>query len=179
MQQPPAIQIDVPPHGTWRSCIAGLGMASGFCSLGWCLSSWREGQVGLAGLGLLLCGVAAALTWTAWQDASRTYGLNWNGKTWTLAAAGTALLQAPSVVALEVTVDLGGWMLICVTQSTPTRRSTPLGRLLPAQAKAWLVLSESTDPAAWHALRCALYGTGAGEVEGDAGGMAGSGVLTP
>ena len=179
MQQPPAVQIDAHPHRMWRSCIAALGMASGLCSLGWFLSSWSEGQIDLAGLGLFLCGFTAALSWTAWQDASRTHHLHWNGETWTLAAAGSALIQNPSVVRPQVTVDLGGWMLLCVVQTTTTRRSTPLGQLLPTQAKTWLALSESTHPSTWHALRCALSGAGPGEVEGVSGGMASSGALAP
>lgn len=89
----------------------------------------------LAWVGPWLAPLALAVAAWSWRRVSLAVPrLSWDGAAWRLdGAAGRA----------EPALDLGGWMLI---------------RFAPeAGAIAWLPVSPAADPAAWGALRAALY----------------------
>ena len=124
MQAPAAVSRDGRDGGAWRAVGAllhGLAAAS--------LLAWAVAPVA----------ALVAVPLVVWMLRPRSEPpaprLAWDGRVWQLDGA-----EARP----QITLDLGGWMLLRVTA----------GRRIH-----WLPLSAAASPAGWPALRAALYGT--------------------
>jgi hypothetical protein len=124
MQAPAAVSRDGRDGGAWRTAGAllhGLALAS--------VLAWAVAPV--AALAALPLVAVLALR----RPAAPVPRLAWDGRVWQLDGA-----EARP----QITLDLGGWMLLRVTAGRQTH---------------WLPLSAAASPAGWPALRAALYGT--------------------
>lgn len=147
--QPPAVAW-VQGAGLWH------GMAPWFA--GWWISlgalalslHWSEGiGPALVSVFAVLCAGMAAV-WEVRAPARRC--LAWDQCQWTLSleprslpAAGVPQSALPCTV--QTTLDLQGVLLLRVIEIATKRVH-------------WLWLSQRSDPANWHRLRCALFGAG-------------------
>jgi hypothetical protein len=125
--------VSVRCHGgrAWRWLHAVLPALAAAAATLWALS-WAEISIAIAAVCAPCVGVAVG--WLA-RRAAPTVVLAWDGQRWT--ADGNA-------GALEVTIDLGGWLLLRLRPDTG-------GRV------RWIAVSSSEAGVALHGLRAAAY----------------------
>jgi hypothetical protein len=152
MRAPPPVEYKSALGRAWRAALSLLAGACAAVPVAWALPygaaflgapAAPAAQAGLAAsIGLV---VAAA----AWLSSRRLAGagrrLRWDGQDWTLADARPGRPDQRGDAALML--DLGPWALV---------RFEPAGRAGPGAA-TWLPLALADDPAAWAALRGALW----------------------
>ena len=141
MRAAPACQVSLRRFGVWRGAVllvAGAGIAVIAAWLltresvptAWILIPSAIGAAILLANGLALAKMPAA-------------NLRWDGRAWHLGApAGD-----PVTGDLDVAIDLGPWMLLRFSPTTPAHRSRVV----------WLPVQRSALASQWHALRCAVY----------------------
>lgn len=137
MDTAPAVDagLDDDPATRWAlSCLCAAAAAS---LVGWGLA-WLQASAIAVAVGVAACTGALA----GWGAARvRSPGrLRWDGRAWSLLADGAS---TPLVGAVDVALDLDGWMLLRFDGSDGRRR--------------WWPLSRRRQASCWHALRCALF----------------------
>lgn len=139
MRAAPALQVSLRRFGVWNAAVlalAGLAMAA---LIAWLIT--RERPIGMGvWVGTALSVVAAAAL-AASALRTRPTRLHWDGRSWHLGSAGADLSQGD----LDVTIDLGGWMLLRFIHPAPTEKVV------------WLPVQRLGIESQWHALRCAVY----------------------
>ena len=136
MHSPPALRVSVVHFGVWRAMCAGFGAAALITSLLWAASIDMAAWV-------WAWPVAVAAGCAALMRPPAPFILRWDTQAWHLQPASG--LSATSVSgALQVTLDLGGWMLL---------------RLAPAGGGGarWLPVQRLGHESAWHGLRSTVY----------------------
>lgn len=144
MRQPPPVSVRCAGGAAWRwavsllQALAAAALSAWFLAL--LLGSGLSAQ-GLAALGAAALVFAATTPWRPRPPVS----LVWDGQVWQ---------RDGEPGALQVTLDLGPWMLL---------------RLRPVQAGGrpwrrwrWVAVSAAEAGTAWHALRVAAHAGGAG-----------------
>ena len=133
MRTAPPVRVAVAPGGAWR---LGVAMLVALC-LGAC-TAWVFGHAGLPhahGAALAAFTLGAAAAWRL--QPSREMLLAWDGSQWSLDSRSGRL---------QVMVDLGTWMLLCLDP--------------PARTRAWVAVGAARAGPSWHALRAAVYSRG-------------------
>jgi hypothetical protein len=116
------------------------------------LVHWLAGWLDAPALAApIAAGLAAALAWV-WASTRRlpqAWHLHWDGAHWSLGSPSRAGAAGEASGSALPMIDLGTWMLVRFDPSEAggDRTSRP----------QWLVFSGARDPAAWRALRVALY----------------------
>lgn len=132
MASPPAIALECRDGGAWRAVVAALQGLAAAVLLAWAFTPWA------APAGLL----AALVGWRlAERDAPR---LAWDGRAWTLDGA---------TVRPVIVLDPGVWMLLAFDAVGTSGASGLSSR----RRRRWAALSPAAGPAAWPAMRAALY----------------------
>ena len=117
--------------------------ALAFAAAGASVAAWGAQHAGwpdsgVAGAAVLGAAVVAALGWRLCRGTPMR--LAWTGRQWMCRSPVTA---EPGPVDPAISLDLGGWMLLC---------------LKPPQGPAvWVAVARADAGAAWHLLRAALY----------------------
>ena len=137
MRAPTAFEAH--PSCIWRGTVAALLLVTAAAIAGWCAASgdvvspWM--RAGVAVVALALGGSVVHLLTAA------PAGLRWTGAAWELLpATGAGPVRGSATVAL----DFGAWMLLRFIAEGSHR-------------VVWLPVERRREPAAWHALRTALY----------------------
>jgi hypothetical protein len=140
MDAPPPVRVSIGRDRRWVLAVALLAAAAAANATGWGLAHLEADVTWTAATVLVAASLAGAGAATlAWWRAPRG-DLSWDGQGWNWAP----LDSAPGGGEVTVAFDLGGWMLL---------RFDPL-----AGPRRWLPLARRSSPAAWSALRGALYG---------------------
>lgn len=135
MASPPAIALECRDGGAWRAVGAALQGLAAAVLLAWALTPWA------APAGLL----AALVGWRlAERDVPR---LAWDGRAWTLDGA---------TVRPVIVLDPGVWMLLAF-DAVGTSGTSGASGLSSRRRRRWAALSPAAGPAAWPAMRAALY----------------------
>ena len=138
-------------HAAWaeRMLIGALYGTSGAALAGWALAQTEQAAQGAVWATLMLAAAAAGAMgfWQArYALPSNGAYLGWDGAGWTLglhpAASGKAALVEIPLAAVEVALDLGAWLLLCLH---PT-----------AGPCLWQAARAGPSGADWHGLRLAL-----------------------
>jgi hypothetical protein len=165
----PPVAVDLGPEPAWRSCGALLWALSAAVAAVWQGQLWGLAQAPAAWAACL--GVAFVAGGVGWHLAGAPMArLEWTGREWRLgrrvqapdqggrheaASAPRDLADTGSgagqACAVEVTIDLGTWMLLRLRVAGQSRRS-----LLSPD---WVAVSQRRVGLAWHGLRVALYAT--------------------
>jgi hypothetical protein len=144
MRASPAFQISLHHFGVWRFAIYSLAILSGMIFGVWlCLHEALPQSLTL-GVALLVAG----LMWLGVRTLlhNRPLGLRWDGQAWYLGELPAAVeLWAPG--RMQVTLDLGFWMLLRFTPSV----------WAPNSISRWLPVQRLGIETHWHGLRCSLY----------------------
>ena len=138
MRAAPAFQVSLRRFGVWRVAVVALAAVAAAVLTAWLMTG--EAPIGMAGGLGAAAALAAILALTASLLRMPPCDLRWDGLVWTLGRQG----GEASPGALQVAVDLGGWMLL---------------RFMPAaSARAvWLPVQRLGLESQWHALRCSVY----------------------
>ncbi|MEY2892496.1 MAG: hypothetical protein RJA98_2404 [Pseudomonadota bacterium] len=145
MRAAPALQVTLTHDTAWR---LGGWLLAGFSSA--VLMTWAHftARATLQGwpwaVAVLMCAVLLALT-RPWRRHAPVQ-LRWDGQAWHAGPIGPAGSE-PWSGQLTVALDLGGWMLLRLSDPPPPAEHLP----------AWLAAARHQQPAAWHPLRCAVY----------------------
>lgn len=132
MRQAPPVGVTCSGRGGWRAAGVLLAALAGAVITAWAFRHLGlSGPVSLAAASLAAAG-AGALAWRLERPCP--VHLFWNGRVWCVGEAEGAV---------DVMLDLGGWMLL---------RFHPV-----AGAVRWLALARAEAGAAWHPLRSALF----------------------
>ena len=126
--------------GVWRGAVFAIGTAAIAVAVAWAIAmsaSASEGGATLVGAAAaLLCAATMAAVWSLARVEAGV--LSCRDGIWTFAPD----VGAPRAGALEVALDLGGFLLL---------------RLDPERAGPWLPVQRRGLEAHWHALRCAVF----------------------
>lgn len=139
MRAAPAVWAPLDGCGPERVLIVGLHAVTGAA-----LGAWVSGPAGLGWQLAATAGAGAMAGFGVWLARRALPGdghhLRWDGSRWTLALRGGTIEFA--VARVDVTLDLGAWLML---------------RLLLADGRLrWLPLRAGTVGAGWHGLRVAL-----------------------
>ena len=141
MHAPPPFQITVRRFGVWQAVCAGLATISWGLTAVWAASARHTHPEWLAIALLLLTIATSGLCLRAWRLAPTS--LRWDGQLWHIGPQDTTG-QEPLAGRVDVTVDLGAWILLRF-KAEGSRR----GHWLPVQRRG--------HELAWHALRATVY----------------------
>ena len=144
MRASPAFQVSLRRFGVWHSAVSAVALLAAATTIAWAWLHARMGGAGwLAGAGLaslVILGFGLSL------GLVRAARLRWDGEQWLAGAADTPEDELRPGQ-LDVSIDLGFWMLLRFTAAEPGRHRRVIW--LPAQRRG--LESE------WHGLRCAVY----------------------
>ena len=153
MRAAPAIQVSVRRFGVWRAVVLAVGSFAASVVAAWVAQHMRAlpwpGAAGVLAIG------AAAIVSTVWLTAGLlrvpAFQLRWDGLSWYFnqgdPTATDAIAGDPNAGELSIAVDLGAWLLLRFTPSTP-----------PGKVRVrWLPLQRQGLEQQWHGLRCAVY----------------------
>jgi hypothetical protein len=164
LRSAPPIRIAVAANRPWLVVVRLVAVSSVLTAAAWAMDrrDTAESAGYAAGCWLLVLLGACAAAW-AWRAGSGPGAvLEWDGQGWSVHGPADAGGH-PHGVALRVTVDLGGWLLVrCQEQRDGRQRD---GRFWERRRTWWLPLQCGADRARWHALRCALYARPAGATQ--------------
>ena len=144
MRASPPCDVALRHFGVWRAAIVLIGLGVLATLVAWALrvphspvSGWIAAAAATAGLATLA--VCASL----WRPASGV--LRWDGLGWTF-VPGIAGAE-PESGRVEVSVDLGSFMLLRFIREAPPER----------RAVRWLPTQRRGLEREWHSFRCAVY----------------------
>ena len=150
MRASPPIEISLNRYGWWHAAVATLASVTAAAVAAWALtvSNQRNGWE----IALVIACAALAIALGASTAGTSPAVLRWDGQAWRLsqgAGAGVRVLEGT----LQVSIDLGPWMLLRFVAASPDRR-----RII-----VWLPVQRPGLEAGWHALRCAVHARAQGE----------------
>ena len=139
-----ATQFNVTRFGIWRWAVFCLAVLVALVSAAWLVTQperWRVAPVPWLVFVLVLMGWLLAV-----QPRTAPLSLRWDAQRWHVGPAASAG-QEPWVGELQVTIDLGAWMLL---------RFVPDAGIQGCSVR-WVPVQRRGLEAQWHALRCAVY----------------------
>ena len=114
----------------------------------WLVLHWPDDSAPMRAGRLGLCAITLGLAVQAWRrTAARAWILSWSGQRWTLRPP-EAAPATERAGALQVRLDLAGWLLLEFVPETADGADT---------RHIWLMPSRFALCGQWHALRCAVY----------------------
>lgn len=150
MRHPPAFQIDVRTGRAWFWCLVILTTFSFVSVLAWAVLMWQRQDL-LWPLFMVSLSALVAIFFKPHRNNAEPRSLRWDGQQWLFAATrrpGSAMTPGE----LQVLLDLGGWLLLRFTESSPHF----FGR-----KRHYLALSRVDLARQWNVLRSTLYSTAA------------------
>ena len=153
MRAAPAIHVSVTRFGVWRSVVLAVGTSAAIIVVAWVAQQLRS-LPWPAAAGEFAIGAVAFMS-TVWLTAAlvraSAFQLRWDGLSWYFNPGGPTTADAiaadPQAGELSIAIDLGAWLLLRFTPSTP-----------PGDVRVrWLPLQRRGLERQWHGLRCALY----------------------
>jgi hypothetical protein len=150
MRASPPIEISLNRYGWWHAAVAALVGATAAAVSAWVLTA--AGQRSGWQVAMVVACASIAILLAASTARTSPVALRWDGTTWrvTQGAGATARVLEG---ALQVSLDLGPWMLLRF--SAASRGHVPTVVWLPVQRRGL--------EASWHALRCAVHARAPGE----------------
>ena len=140
----PAVQVTIRDYSVWRAAVLALtvGVVAVVCA--WGVQSSRAQNETTSWLAFSLGVAAVGLGALLWRVCPAT--LRYDRSTWYL---GSADGQSGEPIAgnLEISLDLGVWMLLRFIPAAKT----------PGARPRWLPVQSGASDIQWHALRCAIY----------------------
>jgi hypothetical protein len=152
MRASPPIEISLNRYGWWHAAVAALVGATAAAVSAWLLAAaaQRSGWE----VALVVACASIAIVLAASTARTSPVVLRWDGATWRVAqGAGAGTAQRVLEGALQVSIDLGPWMLLRFSAASQGR--VPI--------VVWLPVQRTGLEASWHALRCAVHARAQGE----------------
>jgi hypothetical protein len=144
MRASPAFQITVCHFGAWRSAIAVLLLCAVSTLAAFALAD-GESAPPLVRSVALLASAAVVLAGSGLMRC-RPVSLRWDTHCWNL-GPGSSVGEEPWPGRLEVTLDLGAWMLLRFEHEVTAGR----------RRSSWVPVQRRGMESAWHGFRCAVY----------------------
>jgi hypothetical protein len=141
MRSSPALTFTVERFTFWRLALGVWVLCTAAALFAWALL--MSAQWGMA-VWLVALALTSATGWVAARLSSTgPVLLHWDRQSWRCGPGGSVMPE-PASGTLDVTIDLGAWMMLRFTdQRTGKRR--------------WIAVQRSGLEGQWHALRCAVY----------------------
>jgi len=144
MRASPTFQITIRRFGVWRCAIALVLLASVSSLVAFALA---EGESTYVGIRVMALAASAAIVLAgATLMRRQAFSLRWDAQRWNLGPA-SSVGEEPWPGQLEVSLDLGVWMLLRFEQDLATG----------GRRTHWIPVQRHGIESAWHALRCAVY----------------------
>ena len=142
MRASPALTLTIERFTFWRVALAAwvLSTTAALSAWAWLMSErWGAAVWVLAGA----CSVATAWV-AAWLASRGPVTLHWDRQCWHCTSVVARGVQEAVPGTLDVTLDLGGWMMLRFADQSGRKRR-------------WIAVQRNGLEGQWHALRCAVY----------------------